>query len=128
MNLNTDGLEGSIEIDSCDEEECRQCAAAVRSAGFCADFVCVVRDEEFRQFLAQLETALAKVGQGYDFDFRTLERSIGFKIHLDRRGHVDGKFEFGPDWRGPFLSGLFSADQTHLRAWANELRAALEKP
>jgi len=38
---------------------------------------------------------------------------------------VDGKYEFGRDWCGPFLSGSFSADQTHLRAWAAELRSAL---
>jgi hypothetical protein len=38
---------------------------------------------------------------------------------------VDGKYEFARDWRGPFLSGSFTADQTHLSAWARELRSSL---
>jgi hypothetical protein len=126
MNLNTDGLAGSIDIASCDNEGWRECAVAVRADGFTGEYVCSVRDDELRQFITKLEVAASNIGQTCDIEFHALERGFGFEIHLDARGHVDGKYEFGRSWRGPFLSGSFSADQTHLRTWAKELRAALQ--
>ena len=125
MELNTDGLVGTISIGSRDEENWRPCAVAVRADGFSAEYVCSVRDEELRDFLSQLEAALANLGQPVTITFRALEGGLAFDLELGRGGHVDGKYEFGRDWRGPFLSGSFSADQTHLRAWANDLRSAL---
>jgi hypothetical protein len=125
MDLNTDGLVGTIDIGPRDTEDWRQCTVAVRADGFSAEFVCSVRDEELRHFLSQIATALAQLGQPSTISFRALERGFGFEMELDRRGHVDGTYEFRRDWRGPCLSGWFSADQTHLRAWAEELRAIL---
>jgi hypothetical protein len=121
MNLNTDGLVGSIEIGPRENEDWRHCAVAVRADGFSAEYGCSVRDEELRQFLSQIEAALSQLGQTSTILFHALERGFAFEMELDRRGHVDGKYEFGRDGRGPFLSGSFSADQTHLRAWAKEL-------
>jgi hypothetical protein len=125
INFNTDGLTGSMDIGPPDEEGWRQSAVSVRADGFSADYVCSVRDEELRQFISQLETALSKLGQASTIIFGAMERGFAFEIEMDRGGHVDGKYEFGRDWRGPFLSGSFSADQTHLRAWAKELTIAL---
>ena len=84
-----------------------------------------MREEELRHFLSQLEDAIARLGQAVAFQFATLEHGFAFDIEMDRGGHVDGKFKFARDWRGPFLSGSFTADQTHLRIWARELRSAL---
>lgn len=125
MNINTDGLVGTIDIGPRGAEDWRECAVAVRADGFSAEYTCSVRDEELRQFLVQLEDAIARLGQPVSFQFQVLERGFAFEIEMGRGGHVDGKYEFGCDWRGPFLSGSFSADQTHLRAWAGELRSAL---
>ncbi|HTU19988.1 MAG TPA: hypothetical protein VMG10_18130 [Gemmataceae bacterium] len=125
MNFNTDGLIGTIDIGTRDKESWRQCAVAVRADGFSAEYVCSVRDEELRRFLLQLETALSQLGQPSTIRFRALECGFAFEMALDRRGHVEGNYEFGRDWRGPFLSGSFSADQTHLRAWAQDLRTVL---
>jgi hypothetical protein len=72
-----------------------------------------------------IEDALARLGPAVTIQFQALERGFAFEMELGRGGHVDGKDEFARDWRGPFLSGSFSADQTHLRAWAKELRSAL---
>ena len=126
MNLNTNGLKGTIDIGPCETHDWRECAVAVRAGGFSAECTCSVREKELREFLAQLENALSTLGQGCDIDFQTLERGITFSIRLDQRGHVEGNYEFAPDWRGPFLSGSFSADQTHLGAWAKELKVALQ--
>ena len=125
MNFNTNGLVGTIDIGPCDVEDWRQCAVAMRADGFSAEYTCSVRDEEMRHFLSQLENALARLGQAVTFEFQALERGFGFEIEMGRGGHVDGKYKFGRDWRGPFLSGSFTADQTHLSAWASELRSAL---
>jgi hypothetical protein len=125
MNFNTDGLVGTIDIGPRDAEDWRQCAVVVTADGFSADYVCSLRDEELQHLLSQLEGALAKLGQSVTISFHALERGFAFEIELGRGGHVDGKYEFGRDWRGPFLSGSFSADQTHLRAWAHELKSAL---
>jgi hypothetical protein len=125
MNINTDGLVGTIDIGPRNNEDWHQCAVAVKADGFSAEYVCSVRDEELRQFLSQIETALSRLGQPSTIIFQALERGFAFEMELDRRGHVDGKYEFGRDWRGPFLSGSFSADQAHLRAWAKELRTIL---
>jgi hypothetical protein len=76
-------------------------------------------------FLTQLEDALSKLGQAVSFEFQALERGFAFEIEMGRGGHVDGKYRFERDWRGPCLSGSFTADQTHLGAWAKELRSAL---
>src|ERR1700687_2244410 len=127
MNLNTDGLVGTIDIGPREKEDWRQCAVAVRADGFSAEYVCSVRDEELRQFLSHLETALSKLGQAATISFRPLEHGFAFEIELGRGGHVDGKYEFSRDWRGPFLSGSFSADQTHLRTWAKDLASALAR-
>jgi hypothetical protein len=86
-----------------------------------------VRDDELRQFLLQLETALSNLGRPTTISFCALERGFAFEMELSRSGHVDGTYEFRRDWRGPFLSGSFSADQTHLWAWAKDLKAALAK-
>jgi hypothetical protein len=126
MNLNTDGLKGCIHIGPRVAEDWRECAIAVRAGGFSAECTCFIREIELHQLLRQLESAVSRLGQARDIDFRTLERGITFTIRLDQRGHVEGKYEFGPDWRGPFLSGSFSADQTHLCAWAKELKVALQ--
>src|SRR5438128_8581377 len=115
MKFNTDGLVGTIDIGPRDGEDWRQCEVAVRADGFSAEYVCSVRDEELRQLLVQLETALSNLGTPTTISFRALERGFAFELDLARGGHVDGKYEFGRDWRGPFLSGSFSADQTHLR-------------
>jgi hypothetical protein len=125
MNFNTDGLVGTIEIGPRGVEDWRECAVAMRADGFSAEYSCSVRDEELRHFLSQLEDALAQLGQAVSFEFQALERGFAFEIEIDRGGHVDGKYKFGSDWRGPFLSGAFTADQTHLSAWARELRSAL---
>jgi hypothetical protein len=98
----------------------------VRAHGFTAEYVCVVRECELQRLLSDIEAALEQLGQPVTASFEALERGFAFELNLDRRGHLDGKYEFGRDWRGPFLSGSFSADQTHLRAWAQDLRAALE--
>jgi hypothetical protein len=127
MNLNTDGLRGTIDIGPRDREDWRQCAVAVRADGFSAEYVCSVRDEELRQFLSMIEAALSRICQPSTISFRALKHGFAFELALDRRGHVDGKYEFGRDWRGPLLSGCFTADQTHLRAWAGDLRAALAR-
>jgi len=125
MNFNTDGLVGTIDLGPRDPEDWRECAVAMRADGFSAEYTCSVRDEELRCFLSQLEGALAKLGQAVSFQFQALERGFEFEFEMGRGGHVDGKYRFGRDWRGPFLSGTFTADQTHLRAWAGELRTAL---
>jgi hypothetical protein len=127
MNLNTDDLVGRIDIGPPGQENWRQCAVAVKAHGFSAEYVCSVRDEELRHFVSQLETALGKLGQPATISFRALERGFAFEIELGRGGHVDGKYQFGRDWRGPFLSGSFSADQTHLQAWAKDLKSALAR-
>jgi hypothetical protein len=125
MNLNTDGLVGTIDIGPPGREGWRQCAVAVRADGFSADYACSAREGELEEFLSRLEAALAQLGQRARISFQLLERGIRFELELGRGGHVDGKYEFCRDWRGPSLSGSFTADQTHLRAWANELKAAL---
>jgi hypothetical protein len=125
MNFNTDGLVGTIEIGPCNVEDWRECAVAMRTNGFSAEYNCLVRDEELRGFLELLEGALASLGRAVSFEFQAMERGFGFEIEMSRGGHVDGKFELASDCSGPFLSGSFSADQTHLRAWARELRSAL---
>jgi hypothetical protein len=125
MNINTDGLVGTIDIGPRDVENWRECAVAMRADGFSAEYACSVRDEELRYFLSLLEDALAKLGQAVSFEFQALERGFVFHIEMDRGGHVDGKYRFERNWLGPCLSGSFSADQTHLRAWAKELRSAL---
>jgi hypothetical protein len=127
MNFNTDGLVGTIDIGPREKDDWRQCVVAVRANGFSAEYVCSVRDEELRQFLSQIEAALSKLGQLSTISFHALERGFAFEMELDRRGHVDCKYEFGRDWRGPFLSGSFSADQTHLRAWAKDLKTILAR-
>ncbi len=125
MNLNTEGLVGTIDIGPTENGDWRHCAVAVRAHGFSADYECSARKGELEGFLSKLEAALAQLGQPAEISFQLLERGIGFELELGRSGHVDGKYQLGPDWRGPFLSGSFTADQTHLRAWAKELRAAL---
>jgi hypothetical protein len=125
INFNTVGLIGTIGIGPRDVGDWRECAVALRAAGFSAEYTCSVRDEELRRFLSQLESAIAKLGQAVSFQFQVLERGFAFEIAMSRGGHVDGKYMLGRDWRGPFLSGSFTADQTHLRAWAGELRSAL---
>jgi hypothetical protein len=125
LNLNTDGLTGTIDIGPRGVEDWRECAVAVRADGFSAEYVCSVRDVELRDFLGQLETTLSNLGQPSTINFRALECGFAFEIENDRRGHVDGKYKFGRDWRGPFLSGSFTVDQTHLRLWAKELKLAL---
>jgi hypothetical protein len=125
MNINTDGLVGTIDIGPHGVEDWRECAVVMRADSFSAVYTCSVRDEELRHFLSQLEDALARLGQAVSFEFQALERGFGFEIEMGRGGHVDGKYRFARDWRGPFLSGSFTADQTHLNAWARELRSAL---
>jgi hypothetical protein len=125
MNFNADGLHGSIAIGSRGADDWRNCAVAVRADGFTEEYVCSVRHEEWQAFLEQLETACSKLGQPSLFSFRALEHGISLEIQMDRGGHVEGKYEFARDWRGPCLSGSFTADQTHLRLWAKELRQAL---
>jgi hypothetical protein len=125
MNLNTDGLVGTIDIGPLESGGWRQCTVTVRAGGFSADYECSAPEGELEYFLSQLEAALAQLGRPAKISFQLLERGIGFELELSRGGHVDGKYEFGRDWRGPFLSGPFTADQTHLRAWANELKVAL---
>ena len=88
MNLNTDPLKGSITVGMRDYHSWRECAVVVRAAGFSAEYVCSVREEELHHFLSQLETALSRLGQKCDIDFDTLERGITFRIRLDQRGHV----------------------------------------
>jgi hypothetical protein len=125
MNINTDGLVGTIDIGPRDVEDWRECAVVVRADGFSAEYSCSVRDEELRHFLSQLEDALSRLGHAVSFEFQALERGFGFEIEMGRGGHVDGKYRFERDWRGPCLSGSFTADQTHLAAWIRELRSAL---
>lgn len=125
MKFNTDGLVGVIEIGSRSDEKWRECWVAVKADGFSAEYVCSVRDEELQRFLSHIETALSKLGQPSTIDFQALERGFAFELELDKCGHVEGKYEFAPDWRGPFLSGSFTADQTHLRAWAEDLKNTL---
>ena len=125
MNLNTDGLVGTIDIGPLEDGDWRRCTVAVRADGFSADYECSAREGELDYFISQLEAALAQLGQPARISFQLLERGIGFELELGRGGHVDGKYQFGRDWRGPFLSGSFTADQTHLRVWAKELKAAL---
>jgi hypothetical protein len=127
MNLHTDGLVGTIDIGPLGCEGWRHCAVAVRADGFSADYDCTARKGELEEFVSGLETALAHLGQPARISFQLMERGIGFELELSKGGHVDGKYQLGRDWRGPFLSGSFSADQTHLRAWANELKAALAR-
>jgi hypothetical protein len=127
MRFHTDGLVGMIEIGSRDEENWRSCDVVVSAYGFSAEYTCSVCDEELRGFLAQLEAALSNLGQPARVSFRAMEDGFAFEIELDRRGHVEGKYEFRRDWPGPVLSGSFSADQTHLWAWVKELTAALER-
>jgi hypothetical protein len=127
MTINTDGLVGTIDISPRCAEGWRECAVAVRADGFAAEYTCQVRDEELSHLLAQLEDALGRLGQPVCFRFEAMERGFAFEIEMGRGGHVDGKYEFGRDWRGPFLSGSFTADQTHLRGWAGELRSALAR-
>lgn len=126
VNFNTDGLVGTIDIGPpLHARDWRPCTVAVRADGFSAEYECSAREGEFEGFLSKLEAALAQLGQPARLSFRLLEHGIEFELDLDRRGHVDGKYTFGRDWRGPFLSGSFTADQTHLRSWAKELKAAL---
>lgn len=125
MDFNTDGLVGRIDIGPRNVEDWRECAVVMRADGFSAEYTCSVRDEELRHFLSQLQDALTRLGQAVSFQFQALERGFAFEIEMRRDGHVDGKYKLGRDWRGPFLSGSFAADQTHLRAWAGELRSAL---
>lgn len=125
MNFNTDGFVGTIDIGPRDEEDWRQCEVSVSAQRFTAEYECSVRDEELWHLHSLLEAALDKLGQPVTISFQTMEHGFGFDIELGRGGHVDGKYKFSRDWRGPFLSGSFSADQTHLRAWAKELRSAL---
>lgn len=125
MNINTDGLVGTIDIGPRDVEDWRSCTITMRADGFSAEYTCSVRDAELRHFLSQLEDALARLGQVVSFEFQALERGFAFVIEMDRGGHVDGKYRFERDWRGPCLSGSFAADQTHLGVWARELRSAL---
>jgi hypothetical protein len=125
MNINTDGLVGTIDIGSRVAEDWRECAVVVKANGFSAEYSCSVREAELRHFVWQLENALAQLGQAVSFEFQALERGFAFEIEMGRGGHVDGIYKFGRDWRGPFLSGSFTADQTHLFTWARELRSAL---
>jgi hypothetical protein len=125
MNFNTDGLVGTIDIGARNVEDWRECAVVMRADGFSAEYTCSVREEELHHFLSQLEDAFARLGEAVSFQFQALERGFAFEIEMDRGGHIDGKYKLGRDWRGPFLSGSFTADQTHLRAWAGELRSAL---
>ena len=125
MNINADGLVGTIDIGPRDVEHWRECTIAMRAGGFSAEYICSVRDKELRHFLSQLDEALARLGQAVSFEFRAMERGFAFEIEMGRGGHVDGKYRFERDWRGPCLSGSFTADQTHLSAWVRELRSEL---
>jgi hypothetical protein len=46
MNINTDGLIGTIDIGSRDVEDWRECAVVMRTGGFSAEYTCSVRDDE----------------------------------------------------------------------------------
>jgi hypothetical protein len=72
MNINTDSLVGTINIGPRGVEDWRECAVSMRAGGFSAEYTCSVRDEELRHFLAQLEDALARLGQAVTFEFRAL--------------------------------------------------------
>jgi hypothetical protein len=63
MKLNTDGLIGTIDIGPRGVDNWRECAVAVNAQGFCAEYVCSVRDEEWRIFLTQIEAALEILGK-----------------------------------------------------------------
>src|SRR5262245_11649974 len=99
MNINADGLVGTIDIGPCEVEDWRECAITMRAGGFSAEYTCSVRDEEMRHFLSQLEDALARLGQAVSFEFQALERGFAFEIEMGRGGHVDGKYRFERDWR-----------------------------
>lgn len=121
LTLNTDGLTGVIDIGAGNVEGWRDCSVSVNAAGFCAEFVCEVRDEELQEFLQQLEAATGRLGREADINFIALE-GVRMMMHLDRRGHVEGGYEFSAFSPHRRLSGSFSADQTHLCGWAKELR------
>jgi hypothetical protein len=125
LHFSTDGLTGQIAFGPATSEGWRNCFVSVRAFGFAAEYTCDARDMELRSLLASLEGAVANIGQTQEIHFSTLERGFKFDLHLDRRGHLEGTYEFTRDWRGPCLSGRFSADQTHLACWAQELRVAL---
>ncbi|HEV3146711.1 MAG TPA: hypothetical protein VGZ47_22685 [Gemmataceae bacterium] len=125
IQFNTNGLIGSIDIGSSNSEGWRTCHISVSALGFSAEYDCDIAESEWRSLLNDLETAYQNLGQNYIIEFRALEHGVSLKLKLDRRGHIDGSYEFARDWRGPRLSGSFSADQTHLVAWSEELKAAL---
>jgi hypothetical protein len=127
MELSTDGLRGSLVIGPVDQEDWYPCVVSVRADGFSGEFDCWFRGGELRQFAGDLEDAISKIGHKSTITFRALEGGVAFVIELDPKGHVEGRYEFNRDWRGPTLSGSFTADQTHLVAWAKELRRALAK-
>ena len=89
MNINTDGLVGTIGIGPRDVEDWRECAVVMRADGFSAEYACSVRDEELRLLLSQLEGALARLGQAVSFQFQALERGFAFEIERGRGGHVN---------------------------------------
>jgi hypothetical protein len=97
----------------------------VRADGFSAEYTCSVHDGELQQLHADLQSALARLGHDVAIRFCSMERGITLEMAMNRRGHIEGKYEFWRDWRGPCLSGSFSADQTHLALWASELGRAL---
>ena len=125
MRLNTDGLTGTIDIGPPGAEGWRLCAVAIHANGFSAAYVCELREEELLEFHSKLESAIAELGRRTAFGFCALEQGFAFEIDMDRGGHIDGKYEFARDCRGPRLSGSFTADQTHLREWARDLKRAL---
>jgi hypothetical protein len=124
--LNTEGLKGSIVIGPIKEEEWRGFWVSVQDSGFTAEFPCESRGDGLEVFRDELEAALGELGKERVIEFRTLEHGIALTLKLDKRGHVEGTFEFTRDWRGPVLSGSFAADQTHLASWARALREGLE--
>jgi hypothetical protein len=125
MRFSTDGLTGTVTISPQNNGGRREALVSVRADGFSAEYTCDLREDELRQFLRDLEAALNDLGHDRNIEFRTLERAIELSLKLDKRGHVEGSYEFARDWRGPRMCGSFSADQTHLVGWVHELKAVL---
>jgi len=85
---------------------------------------------ELERLLKTFQELDQAVGKVFEVKWKNYEDNVELVLSLNSRGHVIGNYRFsaGLGGEGPILSGRFSADQSYLPGWIQQLERVVRAP
>lgn len=124
FHIKVEGLDLRLKFFRPDEEGWLSVFANVNAGPFTGTYRFSMLGSELEALINEMQSLDQALGaKDADISWENYEGNIEFGLSLDLRGTLQGRYRLaaGLGWETPILSGEFTADQSYLAGWIQQL-------